>query len=485
MVIAHEEQRGIIMTGHAPPQPLEMSRTMSAPDRIQCARKRNRTLKTVENPTSGVVYTLLRRLGKGSHGNIFVASEDGSKIGSCVIKHLKRKISTPESPIAECDEETEFEFEDRLLNEYHAARFAVDKLGDEASRHIVPAKASFFVFTERELEVDANGTHIVEERANDAYIVFDNVVGTDLYEFSHSVLYGLYERRSIAIYNAVVMHIAERLCRSVYALSSIGLYHCDIKQSNVIVCVPMELKVQLELGQVDMSKVSDIDVRLIDLGLATATSGSAREFLAKNGRNSDGMVNLHDYVEYEDGRASEQAMHYVTTCIVRDPLSLPKPLSELDPLLTRLNLTMSDCGNLQFTELQIDSTFGFFELFSVAVCIQLMYDSVNNRYPWPKTAIRIRDTQAMPIGVDVASILLEMTGPLDNRLSADEYADKFAAIAKDLSDFVAIGPALEPVEEAKPVDMRALERPLQFEVCATQGKRLRTNSPSVRCVGAK
>jgi len=191
-----------------------------------------RTEKQIVDLTTRTRYDTISQLGRGSGGNTFTASTDGSEQPSVVIKEVRRRNG-----------EAMEVYKDRVRREYLISLLMFDADPDICERGVVCAESQFF--------------HKLS-----GYIVFpfDNAVSLERY--LEGSFYDAFEPRQPLQYQIAALLMAERMCDAVDMLHSIGLYHGDIKPANVVV-TRNRLRPDLVTG-----------IKLIDFDLACSSKAA-------------------------------------------------------------------------------------------------------------------------------------------------------------------------------------------------------------------
>ena len=342
------------------------------------------------DPTLKTVYSVVRKLGRGSAGTTYAAVVgsftkqqivDGKMRATHVLKIHER--SRNES-LAQLEQRARHEFEVSRFVE-SAGRLSSDKLcGTDA----VCALAFF---------VDADSKSVV------SVFPYENAI--DLQSFMTKELYGSFDESAVE-YHRQVLEIARRLFIAVQHLNAVGLYHRDIKPDNVIVSFVYNSEGAL-VPQIKSLKLIDFELSctLIEPALQRAL-----EQLAANKKTPLQLDSLTCALPTNKDR-------YVYFCnpTFRDPLSGSGDRSHTQP------------PQFQFTRDEAREKWRFFEMFSCAIVAQLLCDPDQNEDPLVSPELqsnkgvpKIRQTKFMPAGLE--DILKEMTGPLKMRKGLADYA---------------------------------------------------------------
>jgi len=238
-----------------------------------------------------------------------------------------------------------------------------------------------------------------------------------LVNFCDDVLHEITDPR---IHTAVALCLAELICAAVSAMHARGVYHCDIKPANILVCLQHSNDINEVNANNVFSFVDDLAVKLIDFSLSQVPGSISNAFcVAKNAR-----PDLISGVG-EDGRYI-----YLTSPIVKDPRASVTPESRGDSCLASFCTPDLLPGfHLRFSDTEARDFFKKFELFAVACVIMLMFDAEEFDSPTPTPPpVRIVPTMHVAHATDICGLLKEMTGDLAVRPSMDWCSVRFGMI---------------------------------------------------------
>jgi serine/threonine protein kinase len=235
-----------------------------------------------------------------------------------------------------------------------------------------------------------------------------------LVNFCDDVLHEISDPR---VHTAVALCLAELICAAVSAMNSRGVYHCDIKPANILVCLQHSNDIDEVNADNVFSYVDDLSVKLIDFSLTQVPGTISHDFcVAKNARP-----------DLISGVGEDNRYIYLSSLIAKDPRASVSPESRADSCLASFCTPDLQTGfHLRFTEAEAHAYFKKFELFSVACVVMLMFDveefDSSTMLPPP---IRIVPTMHMGQATDICALLKEMTGDLAARPTMDWCSVRF------------------------------------------------------------
>lgn len=341
-----------------------------------------------------VCFEVLAILGSGTHGDVFHCREliKGKKF---VLKRILRKAAN------RCDSKDESvkDFYNRVDCEYHMNRFAW-QLAEKyhKTRYFVEPKSLWF-----------EEMNDLEGGDNTAFITFPSHGGMNLKDFLRVFMRSL---KSTERFNKIAYRIIAQVLRAVDFLNTHNVYHCDLKLPNVLIY--KENHQQITLADVLDDHVQ-FNIKLIDFGLATVNPDDALAiyYSRKN--------QLGPWLIYSLGSSGQILNEYRTTEYARDPRSRVHDLCKEEMRYFSRYISHTKSGVPLFSPFQMQVFFPWFEIYAVAVIVQLIFDLNCN----PEMLV-FRKTNRM--SEELYALICEMTGPLNDRQSALQYAKRFASL---------------------------------------------------------
>lgn len=339
-------------------------------------------------------FEVLAILGSGAHGDVFHCRETikGKKF---VLKRVLRKA------IDRCNssDESVDDFYHRVDCEYHVNRFAWQLAEKYHKTHyFVEPKSLWF---DEMKDIDGGDSA--------AFITFPSHGGMNLKEFWQVFMLGL---KSTERFNQIAYRIIAQVLRAVDFLNTHAIYHCDLKLTNVLIY--KENHQQITLADV-LDESVRFNAKLIDFGLSTANPDDALAiyYSRKN--------QLGPWLICNVSSSGQILNEYKTTEYARDPRSRVHDLCKEEMRYFSRYISRTKSGVPLFSPFQMQVFFPWFEIYAVAVMVQIIFDPNCDL-----DMLVFRKTNRM--SEELYALICEMTGPLNERQSARQYAKRFASL---------------------------------------------------------
>jgi serine/threonine protein kinase len=353
-------------------------------------------------------YHLCQQLGSGTYGSVYrCVSGHGFPV---LLKIFKNKNMSEMSASQDLCELVEREY---LLN-----KFVEEQIGKSYDRRFFCYVDSMFVH-HAEIESPRTGERYVGLHSGCIKFAPSSLTGegVPLDDFCETVIQKITDPR---IHTAVVLSLAELICAAVSALNERGVFHCDIKLSNILVCMIHSGEVSCVTAGNVLDHLADLSVKLIDFSLAQVPGTASHEFCRARNVSSDTISGVYN----------DNCYTYLTSAAVADPRSFVSVQSFSDPVLApHCKPTMEQGTRFWFRAGRAKKIFKQFEMFAVACVVQSLFDKITFQFALASPPfIRVTSTMQASLCDSIHALLKEMTGMLSDRPSMDWCAVRFGSM---------------------------------------------------------